>query len=181
MELRRQVYRSMPDSKAFADRSSILSGSQYKYQFNKKWGWKKNVPASTKANIVQKGQKRASMGKSTVAMYKGNRIDSKKLRRHAKEISRREGAGTFVAKGQAEQIFDDPETQITSVLPHKDTVSLSAFRPLRNSSNVPQVCEVDFALPKYAIRLPFRGRLPFSPRANSFDANGCRYQDSLCD
>jgi hypothetical protein len=116
----------MSNTNIFANQSSIISDSQYKYKFNKKWGWKKNITASTKASVIQKVQKRASMGKATVAVYRGNQIDPKKLRRHAKEVSRKRSTGPFATKGQAESSLSNFDVQFTSMLPHFDTMYLLA-------------------------------------------------------
>ncbi|KAH8786356.1 hypothetical protein F5882DRAFT_497061 [Hyaloscypha sp. PMI_1271] len=62
--------------------------SQYKYQF-KTWGWKKNVPATKKAQMCEIERTRASLGKSTVMKYKGQDLDLNKLRRYAKMASRK--------------------------------------------------------------------------------------------
>ncbi|PMD49347.1 uncharacterized protein K444DRAFT_298311 [Hyaloscypha bicolor E] len=62
---------------------------QYKYQF-KTWGWKKNVPATKKAEMCEIGRTRASLGKSTVMKYKGQDLDLNKLRRYAKMASRKD-------------------------------------------------------------------------------------------
>ena len=75
------------------------SESQYKYQFSKKWGWKKNIPTSKKAAICELGQTRAALGKSTAAKYKGRGVDPKKLRRYAKDVARKEVALNAAAGG----------------------------------------------------------------------------------
>src|SRR5438876_2569032 len=79
------------------------SESQYKYQFSRKWGWKKSIPASKKAAICERGQTRAALGKSTVVKYKGKEVDSKKIRRHAKEAARKEIALNAAADGVGSQ------------------------------------------------------------------------------
>jgi hypothetical protein len=68
----------------------LTSQTQYKYQFGRKWGWRKNIPSSKKAAICERGQTRAALGKSTVAKYKGKDVDPKKLRRFAKTAARKE-------------------------------------------------------------------------------------------
>jgi CTP-dependent riboflavin kinase len=69
--------------------SKCYSESQYKYQF-KTWGWKKNVPATKKAQMCEIERTRASLGKSTVMKYKGQDLDPNKLRRYAKMASRKD-------------------------------------------------------------------------------------------
>ncbi|MCJ1314234.1 hypothetical protein MMC25_007914 [Agyrium rufum] len=64
--------------------------SQYKYRFNKKWNWKRSISASKKKAVLEKVQSRARLGKSTATpTYKGRPIEHK-LRRHAKEITRKQ-------------------------------------------------------------------------------------------
>ncbi|PMD32035.1 hypothetical protein L207DRAFT_548557 [Hyaloscypha variabilis F] len=62
---------------------------QYKYQF-KRWGWKKSIPASKKAQMCDIGQTRANLGKGTVMKYKGQEVDENKLRRYAKMATRKD-------------------------------------------------------------------------------------------
>ncbi|GME24874.1 hypothetical protein GTA08_BOTSDO05066 [Neofusicoccum parvum] len=80
---------------------------QYKFQF-RKWGLKKNFRAKEKANIERMVMTRADLGRSTVVEYKGRKLDSEKIRRHAKNAKRREMVlrdpdvgfgGSIVAKG----------------------------------------------------------------------------------
>jgi hypothetical protein len=66
----------------------LSSPSQYKNKF-KKWNMKKNVPKSTKAAIIEIHLTRANAGMPTTAKYKGVPVETKKLRRHLKETSRR--------------------------------------------------------------------------------------------
>ncbi|KAI9764311.1 MAG: hypothetical protein M1840_008529 [Geoglossum simile] len=83
------------------------SQTQYKYQFGRKWGWRKNIPSSKKAAICERGQSRAALGKSTVAQYKGKDIDPKKLRRYAKTVARRETTLRTIGEsaGQQDRLF----------------------------------------------------------------------------
>ena|SRR5579862_2403094 len=76
----------------------LTSQTQYKYQFGRKWGWRKNIPSSKKAAICERGQTRAALGKSTAVTYKGKDVDPKKLRRYAKTVARKETA--FGTTGQ---------------------------------------------------------------------------------
>lgn len=46
------------------------------------------MSASKKGAVLDIIQRRAQLGKSTVATYQGKEIDSKKLRRQAKQIAR---------------------------------------------------------------------------------------------
>jgi hypothetical protein len=62
------------------------SEAQYKYRF-KQWGWKKNIPSSKKAEIIERAQKRAAKGKSTAATYLGRSVDPRKLRRQARRAT----------------------------------------------------------------------------------------------
>jgi len=64
-----------------------FSEAQYKYRFNQ-WGWKKSVSASKKRAALNITQRRAELGKATVVTYKGKQIDTKKLRREAKNVKR---------------------------------------------------------------------------------------------
>jgi hypothetical protein len=63
------------------------SDTQYKYQF-KKWGFKKNIQSSEKQSLIQIGQERAKLGKSTMVTYKGKPIASRKLHREVKKLAR---------------------------------------------------------------------------------------------
>ena len=65
-----------------------ISEHQYRYQFIKKWGWKKNVSSKIKDKIVSRAQQRAAAGKSTAVTYQDKPIEMK-IRRHAKELARR--------------------------------------------------------------------------------------------
>jgi hypothetical protein len=67
----------------------LCSEPQYKYQF-KRWGWKKSIPASKKAQMCDIEQTRANLGKATVIKYKGQEVDQNKLRRHAKIATRKD-------------------------------------------------------------------------------------------
>jgi hypothetical protein len=49
------------------------------------WGWKKNIPASKKAEIIKRAQERAKMGKSTLANFHGRQVDTRKLCRQARK------------------------------------------------------------------------------------------------
>jgi hypothetical protein len=53
------------------------------------WKWKKNIPTPKKAALCESMQTRAQLGKLTVARYKGQDVDIKKLRRHLKTEARR--------------------------------------------------------------------------------------------
>ena len=64
------------------------SESQYKYRFNRVWGWKRNIPASKKQKINEYCQSRAQSGKSTTVSYQGRPVDDRQLRRQAKEVKR---------------------------------------------------------------------------------------------
>ena len=88
------------------------SEAQYKYRF-KKWEWKKNVPATKKAAIVERGQTRAALGKSTIATFQGREVDSKKLRRHAKEALRKE----IALKATADRAGSQQSSLFGSVFP----------------------------------------------------------------
>jgi hypothetical protein len=66
-----------------------LREAQYKYQINKKWRLRKNIPTSKKAAINQKYQQLSSAKMSAVIKYKGQEVDPKKLRRQAKMETRR--------------------------------------------------------------------------------------------
>jgi hypothetical protein len=63
--------------------------TQYKRQFGI-WKWRKNVPTSTKAAMCDIIQTRAQLGKATKVKYKGQDLDSKKLRRFAKVKARQD-------------------------------------------------------------------------------------------
>ena len=89
-----------------------ISEVQYKYQF-KKWGWKKNIPATKKAAIVERGQTRAALGKSTTATFQGREVDRKKLRRQAKEATRKE----IALKATADRAESQQSSLFGSVLP----------------------------------------------------------------
>jgi hypothetical protein len=54
------------------------------------WEWKKAVPKAKKDKLVAIAQARTEKGKSTALTYKGELVDTKKLRRHVKEASRKE-------------------------------------------------------------------------------------------
>ncbi|KAF2176616.1 hypothetical protein K469DRAFT_678410 [Zopfia rhizophila CBS 207.26] len=62
--------------------------SQYKYRFNKVWGWKRNISASKKQKINEYCQSRAQLGKPTTVFYKGKPVDDRQLRRQAKKATR---------------------------------------------------------------------------------------------
>ena len=79
----------------------LFSEPQYKYQF-KRWGWKKSIPASKKAQMCDIGQTRANLGKGTVMKYKGKEVDENKLRRFAKMATRKDAVlNPGISRGKA--------------------------------------------------------------------------------
>ncbi|KAI9690498.1 MAG: hypothetical protein M1822_009461 [Bathelium mastoideum] len=96
--------------------------SQYKYRFFKKWGWKRNVPKTKKKQIVELGQSRALIGKSTTATYKGKPVDPKKLRRQMKDSYRASGSLVFGAQSSTDS--HDGQVNLSTILPHKDMIFL---------------------------------------------------------
>jgi hypothetical protein len=77
------------------------SESQYKYQINRKWKLKKSIPAPKKIALCETIQSRARLGKQTTATYKGQDVDTKKLRRHLKTQARRDISLRAAAHGLA--------------------------------------------------------------------------------
>lgn len=80
--------------------SSPSSEHQYKHRI-KKWKLKKNIPTPKKAALCKSIQTRTQLGKSTVARYKGQNVDTKTLRRHLKTEARRDIALQATAGGAA--------------------------------------------------------------------------------
>jgi hypothetical protein len=64
------------------------SDSQYKYQINKKWHMRKNVPTSKMAAMVNMHLTRPALGSHGALKYKGMVVEDKKFRRHFKESTR---------------------------------------------------------------------------------------------
>lgn len=66
----------------------FCSDSQYKYQINKKWQMRKNVPTSKMAAMVNMHRTRPALGSNGALKYKGVLVEDKKIRRHVKESTR---------------------------------------------------------------------------------------------
>ena len=107
------------------------SESQYKYQF-KKWNWKKSVPSSKKAQIVELGQKRASIGKSTVAVYKGKQVDPRKLRRYVKGAYRKPGSLVAGPSNRLDSQEDTIGNTNTILLPHNNAMWVTVCLKIAN-------------------------------------------------
>jgi hypothetical protein len=76
-----------------------ISEPDYKYQF-RKWKWKKNVPAVKKTAILEMGEHRIALGKSSIPRYKGKQVGYSKLLRHKKCVARRKYAFLEGINGQ---------------------------------------------------------------------------------
>jgi hypothetical protein len=87
----------------YANPNCLSSEAQFKYQFNKKWGWKKSIPSSTKEAILEIAQTRAAAGKLTLVKFKNKEIDLKKIRRHAKQTVRQDLSSKDALEDSAEK------------------------------------------------------------------------------
>jgi hypothetical protein len=115
------------------------SVAQYKYQFGKKWRWKKNIPASKKAAILELGQQRAALGKESAPRFKGKDVDFRKLRRHMKHVFRHE----LVAQGAMQRLH--PRRGLFSVIiPFQNRMYIAM--PILTSPNSPLTRSLDFSL-----------------------------------
>ncbi|KAN0089874.1 hypothetical protein V8E51_018453 [Hyaloscypha variabilis] len=105
---------------------------QYKYQF-KQWGWKKNIPASKKAQMCDIGQTRANLGKGTVMKYKGKEVDENKLRRYAKMATRKDvvlNPGISLGRASDEGLFSSQHPLGNTVF-LRWNIPLKAFGPFK--------------------------------------------------
>lgn len=87
----------------YANPNCLSSEAQFKYQFNKKWGWKKSIPSSTKEAILKIAHTRAAAGKLTLVKYKNKEIDLKKIRRHAKQTAKQDLSSKDALEDSAEK------------------------------------------------------------------------------
>ncbi len=87
----------------------ITSEPQYKYQINKKWHLRKNIPTSKKVAMNHRYQDLSTAGKAAVIRYKGQEVDPRKLRRQAKMETRRTlVGGRAQATGPEDTAFLSP-------------------------------------------------------------------------
>jgi hypothetical protein len=64
------------------------------------------VSAAKKRAVLDISQRRAQLGKATLASYKGKEIDTKKLRREAKNVNRMQVS--LVASARAQRSQENP-------------------------------------------------------------------------
>ena len=77
------------DSQCLCSVLNQNSEAQYKYQFTR-WGLRKNVPSSKKDRMIEKCQIRAQSGKGSVITYKNQNVNTRKLVRQVKKITKKD-------------------------------------------------------------------------------------------